>query len=276
MVQASEVEERHARRLRIWFALIYILGATGELSVWYPVAAVTSWQWVQFLGVGVCFLAMMLWVHRPSRVSTVAAYWIVNISVFLALWVTNAQLAKKGAPFQTFAGFKMMLIGGALILPSDLIIGVPMLLAGAVVPSVEWATWPSDWRAHLAPGEPFGTVIYGLVALALYAHRTRSAAMQRQMHLAEAEASSMERIARMSLAVRDLANTPLQTLQAGVELLQRGGPSTPETIERLLRALLRLRELNQMLEPYAASLKWHAGEASLDSIEVLRQQPPSV
>ena len=260
--------ERHARRLRVWFALISILGGMSELLVFRRVEAVTSWQWLQFLAVAVAFLAMAVAVRRPSRLQTVAAYFVVFGSCMLALWVTNGQLAASGAEFQTFAGFKLALIGGALILPGDPLIALPALLASALLPVLEWASWPVAWRAHVATGEPLGTLAYGLIALALFAHRIRSAAMQRRIVESEAEAAAMKRVARVALAVRDLANTPAQTLALGLDQLKQGRIS-PQQVDRMLRALGQLHELNKMLEPYSETIRWEQDDASLDARAVI-------
>src|SRR5262249_35740825 len=149
---------------------------------------------------------------------------------------------------------------------------VPGLIAASILPTIEWTTWPAAWHAHLAAGEPFGTLAFGVIAIALYVHRTRSADLQRRTVKAESDSGAMQQIAQMALAVRDLANTPLQTLERELDAMQQdGGRSNPEAIERMGRSLSRLRELNQLLKPYEAMLEQRGGAEPLASLEMLRR-----
>jgi hypothetical protein len=259
--------EPHDRRLRIWFGSIAILGGIGELLTFRRV--VSSWQWVQFLVVGAAFLALAIGIPRWSRPLKLAAFGLVHVSVLLALWVNNRELAAAGAVFQTFIGFKLILIGGALILPSDPFIALPVLISATLAPTIEWATWPADWHARLAAGEPFGTVVIGVVAIALYVHRTRVSTLQRRLIESEAQRDVIQKVARIALAMKDLSNTPLQTLSTGLAMLDHAPSSKPDQVDRMRRAVLRLGELNQLLAPYSDQIKWSPEDVSLASRDLI-------
>jgi hypothetical protein len=274
MLDPSSAQARHTRRLEIWFASIWLLMGAIELIVWRGVEAVSEWQWILFASSGLAFFCLILVSRQRPRGVTVAAFHGNIVVSAVALFVTNGQLAASGVRFQAFLGFKAYLIMGALLLPEDLLIAVPFFVAGAILPAIEWATWPAAWHSALSVGEPLGTVAVGVLAVTLYAHRVRSTALQRRMANTEAQALAMQRIARMSLAVRDLANTPLQTLELGLEVMERGQPVSPEQRERLWRAMARLRDLNRLLEPYAQGVTWLPGDESIDSEQVLSRSTP--
>jgi hypothetical protein len=259
-------EQAHERRLRIWYGGIAVFGAACELVLFGRI--VGPWHWVPFLVFGVVFLALAIGVPRPSRPLLWTAYAIMNTSGLYALWVNNQQLAASGVTFQTFTGFKLMVIVGALTLPADLTIAVPSLLLAVLVPVIEWSTWPPEWRAHSAVGEPLGTVFYGLVAMALYAQRVRSAVLQHRLYHSEAQRVITQEVARIALAMKDLANTPLQTLTAGLAVL-RGRDGGAEQVERLQRAVSQLSELNHLLEPYLAKVDWSPDDLAIASRELI-------
>jgi hypothetical protein len=81
----------------------------------------------------------------------------------------------------------------------------------------------------------------------------------------------IEELARMSLAVRDLANTPLQTLELTLELLRRSD-ADPTIVERLSRSLQRLRRLNELLASYEQDVVWTARQESFDAVRVLERR----
>jgi hypothetical protein len=249
-----------------------MIGAASELLVFRRTPGVTAWQWIQLIVVCVAFVASGLSSMR-SRAMKMIAYWTLHASCVLALWVTNRELAASGVPFQTFLGYKATLIAGALIAPTDLVIALPMFASTALVPVIEWSTWPPAWHAHLAAGEPFGTVAFGVIAVALYAYRIHSATLQRRVIEGAAEAATLERVARMALAVCDLTNTPLQTIAANLQILKLRGALAPEQLERLERAVERLKELSHRLEPYSASLTWDSRDVAIDSRAVIDGGP---
>src|SRR5262249_5138480 len=86
--------------------------------------------------------------------------------------------------------------------------------------------------------------------------------------LLEAESRSLQRLARMALAVRDMANTPLQTLKIAIDLMGR----TPTRREELLRAMAgaihRLEALDKALSSYASKAPWSKGDESFDPVAI--------
>jgi hypothetical protein len=258
--------EPHAHRLRIWYGLFAFAGGLGELVLFGRI--VTPWHWVQYLVAATAFLALAIGVPRQSRPLTWVAYGILNASGMAALWINNQQLAATGVTFQTFTGFKLMAIVGALILPADLVIAIPSLVVGAVLPAIEWATWPAEWRAHSILSEPLGTVFIGLFAIVLYAHRVRGQVLQRRLYDSESKRVIIQEVARIALAMKDLSNTPLQTLTAGLAVL-RGRDGATEQVDRLQRAVSQLSELNHLLEPYLSKVDWSPDDLTIASRELI-------
>ena len=68
-------------------------------------------------------------------------------------------------------------------------------------------------RARMSAGEPFGIIAYGVFALVVLGFKQRAYALRGELEHERSEKLALERVARVSLALRDLANTPVQTLE---------------------------------------------------------------
>jgi hypothetical protein len=72
--------------------------------------------------------------------------------------------------------------------------------------------------------------------------------------------------------VRDLANTPLQTVELSVAMLRRQAPHLGSIIDRIERALDRLRLLSTTLSQYEEGHPSPATAASLDSPAIVKRR----
>jgi GAF domain-containing protein len=91
--------------------------------------------------------------------------------------------------------------------------------------------------------------------------------------LTQAESQALERLARVALAIRDMANTPLQTLTLSLALL---GPQKEqrEIVFRMERALDRLKELDDALSRYASQIRWKEQDVAFDPLAVIEEAAP--
>ena len=112
-----------------------------------------------------------------------------------------------------------------------------------------------------------------MFTVVLYVIGRRVSAVERAAERARTEARALERLAREQLALRDLANTPLQTLEIVVELLRRQHPEARELSDRMERSLVRLRELSRAISVHPG-VRWGPREESFDPLAVLELRPP--
>ena len=108
----------------------------------------------------------------------------------------------------------------------------------------------------MSAGEPFGIIAYGVFALVVLGFKQRGYALRGELEHERSEKVALERVARVSLALRDLANTPVQTLELVRQRLLTDDPQLRVQTERMGRALERLRGLNDILAPYQSAVVW--------------------
>jgi hypothetical protein len=206
---------------------------------------------------------------RPRRWLGTAVFLVVIAAILAALSWTDGVLAHADPHWYPFDAHKLGALTVALLAPPSLWVGLLAIAGFTVMPLVELHAWEPEVRARLSAA-PWATVAYGAFACAVYALQMRRYALLRRAARAEAEAAALERFARMVLAVRDLANTPLQTVELTAALLRRRGEPDAKLLDRVLRACDRLVAVGRVLDRYALDpSRWRRDEESFDPKQVL-------
>jgi hypothetical protein len=112
----------------------------------------------------------------------------------------------------------------------------------------------------------FAFAAFGVVLYLFRLHDLRVADFAAK---AAAEAKMMKKMARAVLAVKDLANSPIQALTLDAETLSRRDPENAAIAERIRTASVELRKLNQILDGYLRKDGAGSIEASFDSYDEL-------
>jgi hypothetical protein len=177
-------------------------------------------------------------------------WYLLALGVGIAGLVAGAQLTLRG---DRLRGVMLMTAMSASVLP---------LILDMVRDSVG-GEWP-----YLVE---FGAVSSAVILSVQLAVEYRIRGM-RLKHLAESEARALQRLARMALAVKDMANTPLQTLESSVDMLERDlVPAQKNSLARIRRSARRLRQLDRMLDPYVAQVHWSNEDESFDPLAVIER-----
>jgi hypothetical protein len=251
--------------------LVLVTGVVRHLRVpAHPVglfAAISAYQLA---------LAALLYLRRARPSLWLAS--LASLAATLALvpgqWHSmSIGVAVSNRFWTPFQGVKLLSMFIALIgpeLPWLIVTEVTVLLSSALI---QFQTFPADIRARYSADEPWATLIYGMLALILFYYRYRRHQAARHAARAEEESASLQRLARLFMAVRDLTNTPLQTLQIGLELLDRQHPDIASKLSRMKRSLVRLHELDRILSRYENEVDWRGSE-SFDARQILANELP--
>ena len=180
-------------------------------------------------------------------------------------------LTTTGLVWVPMTGHRLVMLAISVLAPSSLWLGGGLIAAFALEAVVLWyALGLATHPGVRSPWEPWVTLIYGAVALAMLAYRVRSHTIELKLREARAEAEALERLARLFLAVRDATNTPLQTLELCLTLLERRHPESAPTTQAMERALRRVRSLTQRLGSVDPLVVWREGDESFDADTLLR------
>jgi hypothetical protein len=219
-------------------------------------------------------LLMGLLLTRRRRLSTagVEACFAGGVLPFLPLFaLAEHAMARTGLLWVPMTGHRLLMLVLGVMAPTSLWLGGVLIGAFALEAVVLWYSLGLGTHPGVrSPWEPWVTLIYGGVALAVLAYRVRSFDIELKLREARAEAEALERLARLFLAVRDATNTPLQTLELSIALLQRRHPECASTTDTMERAVQRLRSLAQRLGIADPLVVWREGDESFDAETVLQ------
>ena len=183
--------------------------------------------------------------------------------VAVGLWLSNDQFAAEARHWVPFQANKLGVLTVGLLMP-ELWVGLASIAAYALSAVVQWYLFGPEVHARAAVGEPIAMLAYTLFGVGVLVQASRRFRIEQDLLRMQHEAAALQQLARTLLAVRDYANTPLQTLVLTTELLSARHPELAEELELSGRALRRLRRLSTLLAPYESQVQWTQGEASLD------------
>jgi hypothetical protein len=189
--------------------------------------------------------------------------------------VAEVAMSASGLVWMPLTGHRLLMVGIGLLAPTGLVLGLSLIGAFALEAVLLW--YGLELHRNLGmPWEPWITLVWGGTACGLLVFRVRTQRIEQRLQSARAEAESLERVARLLLAMRDAANTPLQSLEVGVSLLQQRSPENAALLVTLERALTRLRSLTTRMAIADPLLDWDSHEESIDPEEVLRNLEESL
>lgn len=191
---------------------------------------------------------------------------------FLPIYaVAEWAMARSGLIWVPMTGHRLTMLAIGVLAPTRLGLGGGLVGAFALESVVLWYGLRLGSNPGVrSPWEPWVTLIYGGVGFALLAYRVRSHTIEQRLREVRAQAETLERLARVFLAVRDAVNTPLQTLELSVALLRKRHPETEVTAVMLERSVQRLRSLTQRLGSADPLVVWREGDESFDAEAVLQ------
>jgi hypothetical protein len=245
-------DERVARRSGAYSSVLNAGGMGLQFLIERQVGGIPWWPGLSSAVVGLLVLAVLLAFRRRPRVPLGSAAFLINAAaVIFELWVTHPYYAAAPAPWRPFEANKLGAMTVALLAPSR---WAGLLAISGYVGSaaLEYSLYPGDAHTRLSVTEPWATVAWGAFSVGLLVYRLRGLAMARAMARGRAEAAVLERLAHVSLIVRDLANTPLQTLTLSLAVLRQRNIEAGPILDRMERAVQRLQALGRTLSRYEA------------------------
>jgi hypothetical protein len=272
------VTDRHralrAQRVAVVTALLTILATCLMFASWrhLPAHPIRDLQFVALIAAAASLV--VLWMTRASPSARIAqgTMLVVLAPACAYFWFNDSLRAAQGACWDPFEGNKVAALACALLAPPSLAVGLVIIGGFTASALIHFALMSDAARTAMAAGEPFSTLAYTGIAVAILVYRLRSVALEDEVRQAHAEAALMQEVALISLAIRDLTNTPVQTLEVLRGLLLKPGANLVLIEQRMTRALNRLNELGSLLSRYeTAALPTHA-VGSLDSVKLLRER----
>jgi hypothetical protein len=161
----------------------------------------------------------------------------------------------------------MMLLGA--FAPGRVVAGVLPIAIVLVECAIEYWLLGVRYNPYLGVGTPGRIAFYGAIALALAYRRSRSLQRERDLVEREQEALALDRLARVAVAVHDVTNNVVQTLMASAAVLQADAAQAPQVAPGMVRAVEKLKTVNETFRTYREQVEWSHGDVAFDAAAVL-------
>ena len=249
------------------------LGAMAALGGGLTVAMMASkglpsTPGVLVCGAGASALVLALGVRLLPRLVYRVLFVAIALAALAGILLHNECLADRGY-IDAFPGIKLVLFALAFVAPAGWF-GMTIVAVATVSPlAVTYLWWTAEQRDHIPILEPWLTVCIGVVALGvLLAHR-RHLGRVHELARARAARDGISQLARLLLAIRDRANSPLQTLRLASDLVRAEHGAAPDDVDA---AIEDIRRLVQALPEIEEGDHLDPAELSLAQLESLTSQ----
>ena len=262
--------EREARAAMAWrnvvLALVLnIVGMPVELAVASSVPSLPRWPAFASMAIAAVMLAVLLARRRHPSVVVGDVVFLLDVAVILAaLWLIGEAHARSGQPWVPFQEHKLGMVTVAMIAP-EAWVGAVGIIAYAAASLAQYSGFDQVARDQLVMTEPWATIAFLVFSGILIVYRSRQMAIEREVAVARTRIEATAHLARVLLAVRDLANTPLQTIAFAAEAARRAHPDVAPLMDSVDRSLGKLRELDRRLRDHDDRLSWSRADESLDA-----------
>jgi hypothetical protein len=267
-------ETRRAWQTAVAVSALLAMGEIGYAIVELPVVGVHPMVDLRGAHVALSLGVLLVLLKRRALVTfreCVMWFFVVSLPLLPIMWVAEQHLARAGAPWSPFAGFKFVVFPAALMTPGPLYFAGLLTLTIGLEAVVAYYALNLSHNPWASPGEPGATIVFTLIACGLIVYRAQVRRAEREVARVRAEADAFERLATMFLALRDGAGTPLQTLEVGIQLLREPGGDRVATSKRMVRALDELREIHRLFANCEEYVRRKSGVTSFDARATLEE-----
>ena len=255
-------------------ALLTVLGLPMDFALSRSIEGMPRWPYAAGFGLALALLGLLFARRNALTVGRLhTIFLVINAAVVAVLWITRPHYAAAERMWMPFEPYKLSVLAIALLAPPRLWVGIVTIAMFSLSGLLRFWMLDAATQARLSPAAPMALLAFGGFSVVLLVNRLRSRALDQALAANRTKTLVLEGMARRFLAIRDLANSPLQTLEATVVLLAKV-PSAEIHAQRMARALERLRTWNALLQEDVSASTWHAEAESFDAQKVLGKLSP--
>ena len=269
MTLTLDLAAKHAWRGAFTAAALNTAGMPADFLLARDIPTMPIYPYVMSVLVGMALMVVLLIRRQRATVRLGSAVFLINtVALLVGLWITSGHWATTGRAWTPFQANKLGALAVAMLAP-ELGVGLASIAGFAAMPLGKFYFLDPEIQRGFPVGEPWLILIYALFAGVLLVYRLRGLAIERELLRVQAEAAASEQLARTFLRLSDYANTPIQTIAFATELLRaKNRDDLTPTVDRLERAVEKLKELSDALTRYQKAHHWSPGEESLDATMV--------
>lgn len=268
-IEEQEERERALRSARTIAAVALTTSLLALFGWWYR-GNVTLAQWAVSAACALAVVLATFFAPRPRVLASSLAAVACIAAALTAAMISIGQVYAAGIRSEPYESFKLAALVIAMTALRPRALGYVAITLCGLVPIALNLTLFAEYRSQNPVQEPIATAMFAVVSLWIYRFRIRGTELEWSMARSRAHEEGLVRSARAVLALRDLYNTPIQTLTATTALLTNESTPRAEIARLNENALRRLSELSRMLSNYEGQIDWSRFEGSFDAEAVLK------
>lgn len=272
MINPYALDERQlAARSTRAYAIVALFLLPLALIIRVNAGLPVSGLWFFALAVVVAtFLISSKYPKMPVKYSAILTIFMM-ICTLLPSNHTADISAEKNLQISYFGTYKVTAVIVAMLAPFPHFLGYLLLAICLFFPPIQVLLYSREVMHISGQYEPWITMCYSLAAFLVLHHRLGTLKLHANLIESQAKEKNLRDFADVALALRDLTNTPLQSLDLIIELLRQEKISQVQAADLLSKTTYRLRELMLVLSDQQKKLTNHQIRHSMDSMDILRQ-----
>ncbi|MGZ3707819.1 MAG: hypothetical protein ACXWPM_03170 [Bdellovibrionota bacterium] len=211
----------------------------------------------------------------PSDLSASLLFAANLVPAYGLLWLSQSAIETQRMSWVPFEPHELSSLTVAMLAPPNLLIGAVAILVPLVIAFLQYSAFSPEQIARVPFHPLFAPVAFASFALVLYYFRLRGLQIVALAAKKEAEAQMVRAQNRTILAIKDLANSPIQALILDAETLKRKVPKDLPVVYRIENSVLQLRELSRVLDKRVRGTAEDLIETSFDPHAELYQTDKS-
>lgn len=245
-----------ARNETITAAVLNITGMGMEYALGRNVPEIPLWPLFIALAAGPIVLLIAPRLRQEKHRPLISALFIFNsAAVVMALSWRHRYYAEYVQHWVPFQGDKLGCLLAAFLAP-DFFSGLITVAAHSLSSVVVYEFFPEALQKKIAFGEPVASLAFALAGLLTLISRFRRILIENEFRRLQAQALAMQKVARTVLKIKDLMNTPLQSIRFACAIQCEQKDRDEKALKSLEQAVKELGQLNSLLDHYEKLADW--------------------
>lgn len=187
--------------------------------------------------------------HKPISDRAASIIFGVNvIPVYFMLYSSGLLYSAQQKIWTPFEPHELSCLTIAILAPPNPIIGVTAILLLPALAVFQYLNFSPELTSRMSAHPYLAPIAFGVFSVILYFFRLRGIRIADLVAKQEAEAEMAKTLTRTILAIKDMANSPIQSLTLDAETLRRRHPENLAIAKRIERSTIQLRNLNRILD----------------------------
>ncbi|MDQ3364150.1 MAG: hypothetical protein M3680_01800 [Myxococcota bacterium] len=208
---------------------------------WWPIGFATALHALQAAVLGVwTWRAGKRWSERTCDL----AYVFVLAPYLVTIWIPQVHEHQHGMLIEPMIAHHFVLLAIAILPPFNVRWGFSLLALFTAHGLALWGVLEDAATTPALDREPWFTLLFAGISVGLLWSQARRHELALRLARMEIRAEALDGINRVLIALRDRANTPLQTLEVSMACLERRHPGEP-SLAAMRRAIGQLTAVQQ-------------------------------